>query len=168
MRSSLSGSPEIISAVLSHTKVLTALHQACFVPGWAVNDVFNLLSSPGTDALAAIEGVNSTEEPGPVKGPSGFIMYKIMADQCDIITLCVHPEIRRRGTAHHLLNAMEHVLVERGISKVFLEVRESNAGAIRLYEQLGYMRTGHRKNYYRHRYSREDALLYRKELASIT
>jgi ribosomal-protein-alanine N-acetyltransferase len=47
---------------------------------------------------------------------------------------------------------LERVLQEaqnQGIRRVFLEVRESNLAAIKLYEKAGFASTGKRKAYYR-------------------
>ena len=43
-----------------------------------------------------------------------------------------------------------------------LEVRDSNAAAIALYEALGFTQIGLRKNYYQH--PKEDARILRKDL----
>jgi len=45
---------------------------------------------------------------------------------------------------------------------IFLEVRESNTGARRLYEEFGFRETGRRKAYYTN--PSEDAVLYSKIL----
>ena len=45
---------------------------------------------------------------------------------------------------------------------LLLEVRVSNAPAIRLYEKLGFVQVGRRPRYYTN--PREDALILRKEL----
>jgi ribosomal-protein-alanine N-acetyltransferase len=37
---------------------------------------------------------------------------------------------------------------KRGVRKVFLEVRQSNAPALALYEHMGFLRVGVRKNFY--------------------
>ena len=52
-------------------------------------------------------------------------------------------------------------LKKRGSHALMLEVRVSNAGAIALYEKLGFYQVGCRKNYYRN--PKEDALILRKE-----
>ena len=62
----------------------------------------------------------------------------------EILNLAVEPSLRRRGVARRLL---EEVL-SREEGTWFLEVRESNAAAIRLYEGLGFRPMGLRKNYY--------------------
>ncbi len=67
---------------------------------------------------------------------------------------------RRHGVATQLLGALlEHVHAETG-SAIFLEVRESNQPARRLYSKAGFQETGLRKNYYSS--PREDAVLYRR------
>ena len=49
-------------------------------------------------------------------------------------------------------------------SSLYLEVRESNIPARRLYEQNGFVVVGRRRGYYRHLSGREDAVLMRREL----
>ena len=45
------------------------------------------------------------------------------------------------------------------VSKVYLEVRESNFSAIRLYNKAGFTEVGQRRGYYPTEFGREDALL---------
>ncbi len=75
-----------------------------------------------------------------------------------IATIGVLTEYRRRGIAVALLQACEARLTE---PVVRLNVRMSNAGAIRLYEQHGYQRVGTWPDYYQ---DREDALVMEKRL----
>ncbi len=63
----------------------------------------------------------------------------------EILNLAVHPSQRRRGVARRLLE--NELAGARG--QWFLEVRESNAGARRFYEALGFRVSGQRKDYYR-------------------
>ncbi|HHT7854957.1 TPA: GNAT family N-acetyltransferase, partial [Pasteurella multocida] len=46
------------------------------------------------------------------------------------------------------LNHLLQQLTEKGISTLWLEVRESNIAAQKLYEQLGFNEVDRRKNYY--------------------
>ena len=59
--------------------------------------------------------------------------------------------------------ALSDALKEKGVCGLMLEVRQSNAPAIALYEQLGFVQVGLRKNYYRN--PKENALILRKELS---
>ena len=154
----------IIPASRYHAQVLAALHQACFTPGWADHDISGLMSTPGTTALAALAGAETSDESGSAKVPFGFILYRCAVDECEIITLCVRPQNRRQGAAKHLLSALEDVLVGCGVTTVSLEVEEGNTSAVRLYEKAGYVLTGRRKNYYRNEAGRRDAMLYRRTL----
>ena len=53
-------------------------------------------------------------------------------------------------------------LQKKGSGSLTLEVRASNAGAIALYESMGFLTVGRRPNYYFH--PKEDALILRKDL----
>lgn len=65
------------------------------------------------------------------------------ANEVEILNLAVSPEFRRRGLASDLLrNHLQPGVV------YFLEVRESNAGARRLYTRTGFEEIGQRKRYY--------------------
>ena len=54
-----------------------------------------------------------------------------------------------------------------GAEQAFLEVRVSNDPAIKLYESNGFRQVGRRKHYYPAGDVREDALVYRRELAGF-
>ncbi|HKJ93907.1 MAG TPA: ribosomal protein S18-alanine N-acetyltransferase, partial [Longimicrobiales bacterium] len=69
-------------------------------------------------------------------------------DQAELGDIAVDPEWRRRGIGARLL---EHVLAhaaELGVRELYLEVRESNRDAQRLYDRYGFRVVGHRRNYY--------------------
>ena len=161
------GLSNIIPVNLYHAQVLSALHQACFSPGWAAKDIAGLLKTPGSAALAELSGAETFYESGLTNVPVGFILYRCASDECEIITLCVRPENRRQGTAQRLLSALEVILLGCGVTRVFLEVEENNISALKLYEGAGYVHTGRRKNYYQNEAGRRDALLYRRPLLVV-
>jgi [ribosomal protein S18]-alanine N-acetyltransferase len=78
----------------------------------------------------------------------------------EIESLAVREEARRKGIGRTLCEAVISWCEEWKAAEVILEVRASSAGAIHLYEQLGFRRTGERKAYYRE--PSEDAILMRR------
>jgi ribosomal-protein-alanine N-acetyltransferase len=75
----------------------------------------------------------------------GFIACRrTAADESEILNLAVDPQFRRRGVARQLV---EQVLESAG-GALFLEVRESNHAARKLYESMGFQVIALRKNYY--------------------
>jgi [ribosomal protein S18]-alanine N-acetyltransferase len=80
---------------------------------------------------------------------AGYVIAHHAADEGEILNLGVAGAHRRRGLGRALV---EHVLVAlaaRGVRTVYLEVRESNAGARRLYDALGFAEVARRPRYYR-------------------
>jgi [ribosomal protein S18]-alanine N-acetyltransferase len=78
----------------------------------------------------------------------GFLVARTVADQGEILNLAVDPAGRRAGNATSLLQRAIAEFQRRGITDVFLEVRESNSAGISFYESHGFVRTGQRPGYY--------------------
>jgi ribosomal-protein-alanine N-acetyltransferase len=88
---------------------------------------------------------------------AAFCAFWLVADQAHINNLAVRPELRRRGLASALLDAVMVEAAHLGAAVLTLEVRRSNGPAVRLYERAGFERSGVRTNYYTNPV--EDALL---------
>lgn len=80
---------------------------------------------------------------------TGFLIARHARDEAEILNLAVAPEERRKGLGQALLSAAVESFRLRGVSRVFLEVRESNRPAIAFYEKRGFSNTGRRERYYR-------------------
>ena len=101
----------------------------------------------------------------------GFAIFNAVLDEATLLNTAVAPIYRRRGFARELLAHALRELPARGIVRCLLEVRVGNAGAIALYQRLGFITDGIRRNYYpankitpAHN-GREDALLMSRPLA---
>lgn len=81
--------------------------------------------------------------------------------EADITSIAVHPEYRRKGLALGLIERFIEMIPDDAES-IFLEVRESNAPAIALYEKCGFERLSVRKNFYSQ--PRENAVVMQKKL----
>jgi ribosomal-protein-alanine N-acetyltransferase len=118
------------------TKILREAPEAAH---WPEESYRESLSLPGMVALVS-------ERDGRVKG---FLIGRQVADEAEILNLAVEPLGRRRGEGGGLLKAAMHEFRARGASRVFLEVRLSNATGIAFYERRGFFKTGGRAGYYR-------------------
>jgi ribosomal-protein-alanine N-acetyltransferase len=82
----------------------------------------------------------------------GFIIGRISVEEealaGHVLTLDVLPAQRRRGIGRRLLQELESILLQKNIRESYLEAREDNVAALRLYERMGYEKTGKLKDYY--------------------
>jgi ribosomal-protein-alanine N-acetyltransferase len=90
---------------------------------------------------------------GRVAGVAG---YWFIVDECHISTVAVHPDWRRQGLGELLVRSVLRHARSLGAVMATLEVRVSNAAAIRLYEKFGFKVNRRRRGYYRDNH--EDAL----------
>ena len=112
---------------------LENLHRACFPDKpWSAQDFADLKKS-GCDIIAS---------------QNGFIVWRVVADEAEIITIGVRPEARKNGIATAMLTLVENDLKKRGVKKIFLEVAENNVPAKKLYEQNGFIQISIRPKYY--------------------
>ena len=79
---------------------------------------------------------------------AGYCALRVLADEEEIQRIAVLPSWRRNGIAKSLMEAMIQVSKEKGAVQMSLEVRESNTGARKLYENYGFIQEAVRKNYY--------------------
>jgi [ribosomal protein S18]-alanine N-acetyltransferase len=98
----------------------------------------------------------------------GLRAYLIVARYVDawhVMNVAVDPDARRRGIAQAMLEHLFEDTSDDATRGYTLEVRVSNAEAIRLYERLGFVSTGTRRGYYTD--NREDALIMWKDPPAV-
>lgn len=91
---------------------------------------------------------------------NGFVVYRIVVDEMEIITIGVAPEMRRSGIASAMVGIIEKDALCQGVKKIFLEVASTNIPAQKLYENCGFKTIGLRPKYY----DGVDAILMAKEI----
>ena len=120
--------------------VVSALHGECFVTEhWDELAVAEILAMPGSFGFVALTA----------EDPAGFIIARVAADECEILSLGVRPVSRQAGLGRRLLKATLGHAAASEARTVFLEVAEDNAAAQRLYESEGFAVIGRRQAYYR-------------------
>lgn len=131
------------TATVFDSALLAALHALCFPDEpWSAQAMAQVLASPGVSGLIAWRG--TVEAPQPV----GFILYRVVADEGEVLSLGVHPAARRTGAGHVLLNAALSQARAAGAARFFLEVAEDNLAARELYARAGFRPVGRRPAYY--------------------
>ncbi len=121
---------------------LAEIYQLSFNPEeaqiWSEQDLVTLMKVPGTKVYVAI-----VEEE-----PVGFSMIREVVDEAEIITFCILPNKCNNGYATLLLEWIIKRLQMQSFKRLFLEVRENNISAIRLYNKCSFENIGRRKGYY--------------------
>ncbi len=131
-------------------------------PPWSRAAFASLIGDPQGQFLVAI-----IEDPATVAGLPGsrsersvvvgYVVTWVAAEEADLSNLAVAPQMRRRGLGGRLLDAAIDSARAAGVRALYLEVRESNAIALRLYASRRFAAVGRRQRYYRQPV--EDALI---------
>lgn len=132
-----------------------ALHRQAFEPlgerPWTRRDMAELLASPGVAGL--LVEVEGRED--------GFALWRMAADEAELLTIAVKSDRRRHGLGRALLAAVVEQARHGGAQNLFLEVGADNAPARSLYSQAGFVEVGRRVGYYRRHAGLADALVLR-------
>ena len=97
-----------------------------------------------------------------------YAVLNCLGDEAELLDFGVRFEIQNQGFGRQSLVALINRLQQQGISRIHLEVRESNLAARSLYASSGFKQVGHRADYYPTKGAREDALLMSLDIASAT
>src|SRR5258708_25571952 len=104
----------IARATPAHAEVLAEIHRAAFPSGeaWSRDVILLQLELPTTFGL--------------MHSLSGMILFRVAADEAEILTLAVVPDRRRLGLGSALLRAAMDLAATLGAGSMFLEVAVTN------------------------------------------
>ena len=139
---------EIVKMNESHVSAVAELEKQNFSEPWPEIAVRGELTNKLALWVVALDGETVV----------GYVGSQTVLQEADMMNIAVADSHRRRGIARMLV---EELIRQLDAYQLTLEVRASNAGAIALYDSLGFTQVGLRKNYY-HK-PKEDALILRKE-----
>jgi ribosomal-protein-alanine N-acetyltransferase len=91
--------------------------------------------------------------------PVGYGVMTIGAEEAHLLTLSVAGGAQRKGWGEKLLRHFIRIAREQHARSMFLDVRESNHAAARLYQRVGFVQVGRRRDYYPAMGGREDSLV---------
>ena len=143
---------EIRAAEPADVPFILEIEGQAFSEPWSDETFRSLVGRADTELLVA-------EEDGSV---IGYVVLWATLDEGELANVAVAESHRRRGVGAGLIEAALLAAAHRGVRRVFLEVRESNAGAARLYEGFGFFEVGFRRRYYSKPV--EDARVFAKNL----
>ena len=141
----------IVKMSESHIPQIAELERLCFNDPWSENSIASELGNKLSLWLVA-------EHEGQVLG---YVGSQTVLGETDMMNIATHPDFRKQGIGTALIRALIDALSAAGSHSLMLEVRASNNPAISVYEKMGFIQVGIRKNYYRN--PKEDALILRKE-----
>ena len=129
---------EIVPMQPSHTAQIAALERRCFSDPWPEAIIAHELENDLSLWLCAVDG----------ETVAGYIGSQTVLGEADMMNVAVSPDYRRQGIGRALVLTLEKALQTQMQATVLtLEVRDSNAPAIALYDALGFTQVGLRKNY---------------------
>jgi ribosomal-protein-alanine N-acetyltransferase len=129
-------------------------------PSWSRDTFRGLLTAPRTRFVVAC--ATTADAGGGDAATIGYIVLSHVVDEAEIANLAVAPEWRGRGVGGHLVDVAIEAAAASGVRSLFLEVRESNTAAQRLYRSRDFVVVGRRPGYYRR--PAEDALLLQRRI----
>ena len=138
--------PRISPLTLVDADRLARIHASSFQLAWSADDFVHLISGGASGLVLTDSGALV-----------GLLLWRVAADEAEILTVAVEPDHRRSGVGRCLLNGAIQALSGEGVDRVLLEVAEDNPAAIRLYGSAGFAIVGRRKGYYRRDHAPVDA-----------
>ncbi len=110
---------------------------------WSARDINAMLRSAGMRGFALVQARH-----GAPARFLGYVLFRTMADEGEILSIAVQDGFRRRGIARTLLERTLYFMNSKRVNTVFLEVSETNRAAIAFYSRVGFEKFGTRHNYY--------------------
>jgi [ribosomal protein S18]-alanine N-acetyltransferase len=141
-----SSSLEIRRLTYADLPQVVAIERRAFPTPWSLAMFVLELSKPGGICLAAFNEGTMV----------GYLICSRYDTVWHLMNVSVDPRRRREGIASALLTALIERIGDPG-AQLTLEVRQSNGGAIDLYQRFGFRSAGIRRRYYQD--NGEDALI---------
>ena len=130
---------EIRRSLPKDVSEIALMERNAFEDAWGEADILSAICTEGSMCYSALNE----------NGVVAYIIGRKISPEGEIYRIATKAEYRRRGIAYRLLDYA--VKCERGVGveNIFLEVREKNIPARKLYTAYGFKECGMRKNYYK-------------------
>jgi ribosomal-protein-alanine N-acetyltransferase len=146
---------QLRTLALSDLGAIETIERAAYPTPWSRSMFAGELAKPSSICLGAFDA------DGKEGKLVGYLIVSRYVDAWHVMNVAVDPEHRGRGIAATMLERLFEITADDARRGYTLEVRVSNATAIRLYERLDFRSRGIRRGYYTD--NREDALIMWKD-----
>lgn len=140
---------KITKATKENRADIAMIEKNCFSTAWTEESIADSISNESSYFNIAYADDK----------PAGYMSMQVCCGEGDIMRVAVLPDYRRLGIGRTLL---EECFSANKLDAVFLDVRENNIPAIKLYESFGFEKIGIRKNYYSN--PTENAVMMKKSI----
>jgi ribosomal-protein-alanine N-acetyltransferase len=137
---------DIRDATASDLARITEIERISYSTPWSLKSFERELSLPFSKILIA--ETRLAEAASGSRAMAGFLCRWLVADECHVLNIAVHPEHRRHGVGFLLLNTTIAEAISRQAACVTLEVRRGNLPARQLYRKLKFEERRLRRHYY--------------------
>lgn len=125
---------------------LAYVHSKCFKDSWNEQTFSKLLSNKVCDGFIITNesGINDISSREVIS----FVLYSLIVDEAEVITICTLPEFQKQGLGSILIKHLVEYAEDNEVEKIFLDVSEANTEAIGLYRKHNFQQISIRSNYY--------------------
>ncbi len=135
--------------LLRDVEAVAAIEATAYSHPWTRG---NFIDSLTAGYLAQVLG-------GPQAGVVAYFVAMPGVDELHLLNITVAPAWQGQGHGQQLLQVVHDLASQRGLARLWLEVRQSNTRARALYRRLGFAESGWRRAYYPCPGGREDAVV---------
>ena len=149
----------------SDIPAIMAIEQQVYPNPWSENIMHDCLKA----GYQCIKG-HTAEQPDEL---ACYAVMMIGFEEANLLNISVNPQCQRQSLGSQLLQRLLLICRINQAKTLWLEVRESNTAALRLYQAHRFDPIGRRKNYYRYHNAegkliKEDAILMSRKVVMAT
>ena len=140
-----------VVADISMLEEILAIENESFTSPWSRTSFVDAFNSDTVNIFALLDNNSHV---------IGFACLLLIDFEAELLNIAVKPDSRNKGYGHALMEHVDKYCTERNVETAYLEIRQSNISAKRLYNKFGFTEIGVRKKYYSSPV--EDAILMQK------
>lgn len=153
---------QITKATVTHIELIQSLQKDSNLQVWSKKNLVRMIEDDKNyNCFVVLNDSTSSKNFGFEL--IAYIIFNIIVDEAELLSIAVNPNFRQQGIAGNLLEQSISKLkttcfVENSLKQIFLEVSSINLPAQKFYQKFGFTKIGERKKYYA---DGNDAWIYR-------